>query len=256
MAEYLGRDACKGVHPDEVVASGAAIQAHALTSEVEDVILLDVTPHALGILTYGKVLDEIIPQNTTVPTSEAKIFTTSRDDQTAVKILVMQREGEDNQLLGEFLLTGLRAAKKGEVEIEVTFAIDADGIVSVSAKDLETGREQSIEVTATSGLTEEEIEEMMENAKDYLVERRSSDEFEAAHQQAEKLVTDVEKLFPEVEKIVASSDFGREAIGKARKVLDQTKSAMENKELEALKEHSEALARTLRMFKGVVSRPR
>ncbi len=255
VADYLGREPCKGVHPDEVVASGAAIQAYALTEESEDVILLDVTPHALGILTFGKVLDEIIPQNTTVPTSEAKIFTTSRDDQTAVKILVMQREGLSNQLLGEFLLTGLRAAIKGEVEIEVMFSIDADGIVSVSAKDLETGREQSIEVTATSGLTEEEIDEMMENAKDYLVERRSSDEYEAAEQQAEKLVTDVEKLFPDVEKVVASSDFGREAIGKAKAVLDKTKVAMEEKDLDGLKEHSEALARTLRMFKGVVSRP-
>jgi molecular chaperone DnaK len=255
VADYLGRAPSKGVHPEEVVAAGAAIQALALTDPGEEVILLDVTPHALGILTFGKVLDEIIPQNTTVPTSEAKIFTTSRDDQTAVKILVMQREGASNQLLGEFLLTGLRAAAKGEVEIEVTFAIDADGIVSVSAKDLETGREQSIEVTATSGLTEEEIDEMMENAKEYLVQRRSSDEYEAAEQQAEKLVSDVEKLFPDVEKIVASSDFGREAIGKAKAVLDKTKIAMDDKDLDGLKEHSEALARTLRMFKGVVSRP-
>jgi molecular chaperone DnaK len=255
VAEHFGREPSKGVHPDEVVAIGAAIQGLALVDETEDLILLDVTPHALGVMTYGKNFEELISQNTTVPTSQTKIFTTSRDSQTAVKILVMQRESEDDVLLGEFILTGLRSAPKGQVEIEVAFAIDSDGIVSVSAKDLETGIEQSIQVTASSGLTPEEIEDMVENAQEYLVDRRHSDDFEAAQQQAEKLITDVEKLFPEVEKIVASSDFGREAIGKARSVLDKTRQAMEDKDADALKEHNEALSRTLRMFKGVVSRP-
>ena len=255
VAEFFGRDPCKGVHPDEVVGIGAAIQGMALLDETEDLILLDVTPHAWGVMTFGKQFEELIPQNTTVPTSHTKIFTTSRDNQTAVKILVMQREAEEDQLLGEFILTGLRSAAKGQVEIEVAFSIDSDGIVSVSAKDLETGQEQSIQVTASSGLTPEEIEQMMEDAQDYLVDRKQSDEFEAARQHAEKLVADVEKLFPEVEKIVASSDFGREAIGKARGVLGKTQSAIEDQDLTALKEHSEALSRTLRMFKGVVSRP-
>jgi molecular chaperone DnaK len=206
-------------------------------------------------MTYGKNFEELIAANTTVPTSQTKIFTTSRDNQTAVKILVMQREAEDDVLLGEFILTGLRSAPKGQVEIEVTFAIDSDGIVSVSAKDLETGKEQSIQVTASSGLTQEEIDQMMDRAQEYLVDRRQSDEFEAAAQQAEKLIVDVQKLFPEVEKIVASSDFGREAIGKAKSVLDKTRQAIEDKDLTALKEHNDALSRTLRMFKGVVSRP-
>ncbi len=255
VGEFFGRDPSKGVHPDEVVAIGAAIQGTALLDETEDLILLDVTPHALGVMTYGKNFEELIPQNTTVPTSHTKIFTTSRDNQTAVKILVMQREAEEDQLLGEFILTGLRSAPKGQIEIEVAFSIDSDGIVSVSAKDLETGQEQSIQVTASSGLTPEEIETMMENAQDYLVDRKHSDEYEAAHQQAETLIADVEKLFPEVEEIVASSDFGREAIGKAKAVLDKTKSAIEDKDVNALKEHNEALSRTLRMFKGVVSRP-
>ena len=255
VAEFFGRDPSKGVHPDEVVAIGAAIQGTALVDESEDLILLDVTPHALGVMTYGKNFEELIPQNTTVPTSHTKIFTTSRDNQTAVKILVMQREAEEDQLLGEFILTGLRSAPKGQVEIEVAFSIDSDGIVSVSAKDLETGQEQSIQVTASSGLTPEEIESMMENAQEYLVDRKQSDEYEAAHQAAEKLIADVEKLFPEVEEIVASSDFGREAIGKAKAVLDKTKAAIEDKDVGALKEHNEALSRTLRMFKGVVSRP-
>lgn len=252
---FFGKEPGKGVHPDEVVAIGAAIQGMALVDEAEDLILLDVTPHALGVMTYGKNFEELIPQNTTVPTSHTKIFTTSRDNQTAVKILVMQREAEEDVLLGEFILTGLRSAPKGQVEIEVAFSIDSDGIVSVSAKDLETGQEQSIQVTASSGLTPEEIESMMESAQEYLVDRKQSDEYEAAEQQAQKLIADVEKLFPEVEQIVASSDFGREAIGKAKTVLEKTNQAMEDKDLNALKEHNEALSRTLRMFKGVVSRP-
>jgi molecular chaperone DnaK len=255
VREFFGREPCKGVHPDEVVAIGAAIQGRALVDEEEELILLDVTPHALGVMTVGKNFEELIAQNTTVPTSQTKTFTTSRDHQTAVKILVMQRESAEDQLLGEFILTGLRRAPKAEVEIEVTFAIDSDGIVSVSAKDLETGQEQSIQVTASSGLTADEIEEMMESAQEYMVDRRQSDEYEGARQQAEKLIAEVEKLFPDVEQIVASSDFGREAIGKARGVLDKTKQALQDRDLQALKEHNEALSRTLRMFKGVVTRP-
>ena len=255
VAELFGREPSKNVHPDEVVAIGAAIQGHALVSDEEDLILLDVTPHALGVLAAGKVFEELIAQNTTVPTSQTKSFTTSRDGQTAVKILVMQREAEQMQPLGEFILTGLRSAAKGEVEIAVHFAIDSDGIVSVSAKDLETGIEQSIQVTATSGLTEDEIHQMMENAQEYLVQRKQSDENEAARQQAEKLVAEVEKLFPQVEAVVASSDFGREAIAKARGVLDRTREALARRDATATQETSEALARTLRMFKGVVARP-
>src|SRR5262249_31939312 len=155
---------------------------------------------------------------TTVPTSRTKIFTTSRDNQTAVKILVMQGEhqaADENELLGEFVLTGLRRAPKGQVEIEVTFEINADGIVSVQAKDLETGQQQSIQVTASSGLTKEELKTMLESAKEYVVERRSSEEVESAMQEVETLVADIERLFPQVEQIVASSDFGRDAIAKA-----------------------------------------
>ncbi|MBM4376268.1 MAG: molecular chaperone DnaK [Deltaproteobacteria bacterium] len=254
-AAFFKREPSKGVHPDEVVAVGAAIQGKALTDEHEDLILLDVTPHALGLLTAGNNFDELIAQNTTVPTSATKTFTTSRDQQTAVKILVMQREGTENQLLGEFLLTGLRSAPKGQVEIEVTFAIDSDGIVSVSAKDTETGLEQSIQVTASSGLTQEEIGQMMESAEEYMIERKESDELEGAKQQAEKLVSEVEKLFPQVEAVVSSSDFGREALAKARDVIVKTKDAIERRDAAQLKEQGEALSRTLKMFKGVASRP-
>jgi len=254
---FFEKEPNKGVHPDEVVALGAAIQGAALVDDKQEMVLLDVTPHALGIMTFGSYFEELIPQNTTVPTHRTKIFTTSRDNQTAVKILVMQGESqraEDNELLGEFILTGLRRAPKGQVEIEVTFEINADGIVSVRAKDLETGLEQSIQVTATSGLTKDEIKSMMENAKDDLVDRRTSEEFEAAKQEAEKLIGEIEKLFPQVQQIVASSDFGRDAIEKAKAIVDKARAAIEKRDAAAVKEQIEGLTRTHRMFKGVVAK--
>jgi molecular chaperone DnaK len=239
------------------VALGAAIQGAALVEEKHEMILLDVTPHALGIMTFGSYFEELIPQNTTVPTSRTKVFTTSRDDQTAVKILVMQGESknaEENELLGEFILTGLRRAPKGHVEIEVTFELNTDGIVSVHAKDVETGQAQSIQVTATSGLTEDEIEEMIESAQDYMVERRSDEEFESARQQAETLMAEIERLTPDVERVVGNADFGQEAIAKAQKVVERTRDAIERKQTAAVQEQLEQLARTERMFKGVVAR--
>ena len=254
---FFEKEPNKGVHPDEVVALGAAIQGAALVDDKQEMVLLDVTPHALGIMTFGSYFEELIPQNTTVPTHRTKIFTTSRDNQTAVKILVMQGESqraEENELLGEFILTGLRRAPKGQVEIEVTFEINADGIVSVRAKDLETGLEQSIQVTATSGLTREEIKTMMDNAKDDLVDRRTTEEFEAAKQEAEKLIGEIEKLFPQVQQIVASSDFGRDAIEKARAIVEKARAAIERRDAAAVKEQIEGLTRTHRMFKGVVAK--
>jgi molecular chaperone DnaK len=257
VAAFFEREPCKGVHPDEVVALGASIQGAALVDDKHEMILLDVTPHALGIMTFGSNFEELIPQNTTVPTQRQKIFTTSRDNQTAVKILVMQGESqraEENELLGEFIMSGLRRAPKGQVEIEVTFEINADGIVSVRAKDLETGLEQSIQVTATSGLTQEEIKSMIESAKDHMVERRGSEEFEAARQEAEKLVNEIERLFPQVERVVASSDFGRDAIEKARAIVAKTREAIRKQDLAVVKEQIDGLSRTQRMFKGVVAK--
>ncbi len=261
VAEYFKREPNKGVHPDEVVGLGAGVQGAALTDESQSMILLDVTPHDLGIMTFGSNFEVLIPQNTTVPTSRSKIFTTSRDNQTAVKILVMQGESEkatDNELLGEFILTGLRRAPKGQVEIEVTFEINSDGIVAVSAKDLENGQAQSIQVTASSGLTKEEVSQMMEDAKEFLVDRKggSSEEFDGPRAEAEKLISEIEAMFPQVEEIVASSDFGRDAIGKAKGILDKAKEALQKRDLSSLKAQLDALARTHRMFKGVVSRPR
>ncbi len=259
VAEFFGREPNKGVHPDEVVALGAGIQGAALVEDRHEMILLDVTPHALGIMTFGSHFEELIPQNTTVPTSRTKIFTTSRDNQTAVKILVMQGDSEnadENEFLGEFVMTGLRRAPKGHVEIEVTFEINTDGIVAVKAKDLETGQAQSIEVTASSGLTDDEIKKMVKDAEGYMVERRTDEDFEAARQQAETLMSSIESLFPDVERVVGSADFGKDAIAKARAVVDQTKLAIERKNTALVKDQIELLERTERMFKGVVSRAR
>ncbi|MGE3629398.1 MAG: molecular chaperone DnaK [Sandaracinaceae bacterium] len=257
VADFFEREPCKGVHPDEVVALGAAIQGAALVDESHDMVLLDVTPHTLGIMVVGGYFEELIPQNSTVPISRTKSFTTVRDNQTAVKILVMQgesRRAEENELLGEFILTGLRRAPAGEVEVEVTFEINADGIVSVHAKDLETGKEQSITVTSTSGLTQDELDDMMSDARNYAVTRRADEAFEKAKQDAETLIAEIEKLFPKVEEVVAGSDFGRDAIEKARAVVDRAHQLIMAGDLDALKEQIDALARTQRMFKGVVGK--
>ncbi len=259
VSAFFGREPSKGVHPDEVVALGASIQAAALVDDSAemDMVLLDVTPHTLGIMVVGGYFEELIVQNTTVPTSKTKPFTTVRDNQTAVKILVLQgesRRAEDNELLGEFILTGLRRAPAGDVSIEVTFEINADGIVSVYARDVETGKEQSITVTATSGLTQDEIDAMMTGAQDYAVARRAEEVAEGAKQQAQTLIAEIEKLFPEVESVVADSDFGRDAIEKARAVVERARALIERNDAAGLREQVEALARTQRMFKGVVGK--
>ena len=259
VSNFFERDPCKGVHPDEVVGLGASIQGSALVDDSPemDMVLLDVTPHTLGIMVVGGYFEELIPQNTTVPTSRSKPFTTVRDNQTAVKILVLQgesRRAEDNELLGEFILTGLRRAPVGEVEVEVTFEINADGIVSVHAKDVETGKEQSITVTATSGLTEDEISDMMVDASDYAVIRREDEATEQVRQEAETIIAEIERLFPDVEQIVAGSDFGRDAIDKAKGVVDNARTLLERGDIPGLKDELESLGRTQRMFKGVVGK--
>ncbi len=255
VSQCFGRTPNQGVHPDEVVAMGAAIQGSALVSKDERMLLLDVTPHALGIMTAGSHFETLVEQNTTVPTSSSKVFTTSRDDQTAVKILVLQGESsqaEENELLGEFLLTGLRRAPRGEVEVEVQFSIDTDGIVSVSAKDLETGQAQSIRVTASSGLTGEEIDQMRSGASEYLLERRADEEFEKASQRVETLRAELEGLLPRIEAMVGQSEFGRDAVQNARAVLERAASASETRDGDALKRELPSLERTQRMFRGLI----
>jgi molecular chaperone DnaK len=165
VREYFRREASRGVHPEEAVALGAALHAHSLAGRDKGVLLLDVTPQSLGVAIVGGYTRRLIPKNTTVPTSTTEVFTTSKDGQTVVKIRVLQGESEmagDNELLGEFVLNGLREAARGDVKVEVTFDINSEGIVAVSGKDLDTGAKQSITVTAQGGLTPEELEKILQ----------------------------------------------------------------------------------------------
>ncbi|MCB9521199.1 MAG: molecular chaperone DnaK [Myxococcales bacterium] len=255
--EFFKRTPKKGVHPDEVVAIGAAIQAQALVHEDTEVLLLDVTPHSLGIMVYGGGFEIIIEKNSTVPTSQSHIFTTVRDNQTSVKILVLQGESlraEENELLGEFVLTGLRKAAAGEVEVEVTFDISADGIVSVRARDLETGKAQSITVTATSGLTEDEIKKMITENAEYMVQVRQSEEVDAKRDQIRRAVREIEKVFPEVESALGGSALGQDALAKARDAVTTGKSALGSNSMAQLSSSAEALERTLQVFTGILER--
>jgi molecular chaperone DnaK len=257
VAELFKREPCKGVHPDEVVALGAGIQGAMLVAEKSELMLLDVTPHTLGIMVVGGFFEPLIPKDTTVPTAQSKTFTTVRDNQTAVKIMVFQGESEkaeENELLGEFVLTGLRRAAKGEVEIDVTFEINADGIVAVQAKDLETGQEQSITVTASSGLTKDEVKAMAASSNEYLVERRRGEAQEKNAQEIETLIAEVERHMPQVEEVVKGSDHGSEAMVKAREVVDQARAALRSGKPDSeLQEILDSLRRTLRMFKAVLT---
>ena len=255
---FFEREPCKGVHPDEVVALGAGIQGSALVDDKQEMILLDVTPHALGIMTFGNVLRGAHSRRTRPSPRTGKRSLrraeTIRPPSRSSSCRATRKKQTKTSSSASSSLSGIRRAAKGQVEIEVTFEINADGIVSVRAKDLETGLEQSIQVTATSGLTRDEIKSMVENAQDDLLDRRSSEEVEAAKQEAQKLISEIEKLFPQVQQIVASSDFGREAIDKAKAVVEKAKQAIDRKDLAAIKEQIEGLSRTQRMFKGVVAK--
>lgn len=260
VTDWLGKPPCKGVHPDEVVALGAAIQGAALLGQLdqdEEMVLLDVTPHTLGIMVKGGYIEGLIPLNTAVPTSRAKRFTTVRDGQTTVRILVFQGdepEAKDNELLGEFELTGLRSAAAGEVEVEVTFEINADGIVSVYAKDLDTGKAQSITVTASSGLSAEELKRMTRAAEDYAVAQKLDEEAKQAKQRAEETIASIERLYPEVESLLAGSDFAKEALERASEIIGEARSAIDRGDLVKMKETIDALDRARRMVLGLLGR--
>ena len=261
VAEFFAREPCKGVHPDEVVAMGAAIQGAALidAAAAPDMLLLDVTPHSLGIMVAGGYFHRLIDRNTTVPTSKSHVFTTVRDDQTSVKIVVFQGEAdraEENELLGEFVLSGLRKAPKGEVEVDVTFEISADGIVGVAAQDMETGTEQHITVTATSGLTDAEIERMTAENQEFLVSSRTEAGVEKERQRIEKLVHEAETLLPKVEEVLSGTPFGQDSLDNVRLILDDAGAAVERRDASALEQVSEPLVRTLNMFHGVVDSAR
>jgi hypothetical protein len=239
VQEYFNLPPSKGVHPDEVVAAGAAIQGYLLAEGDTDTLLLDVTPHHLGIMVAGGLLDVIIEKDTTIPTTETKIFTTVRDNQPQVRIMVLQgdsEKAESNELLGEFVLDKLREAPRGEVKIEVAFDISADGIVSVSAKDVETGRAQSIEVTASSGLTEDEIRAMIAENKDTVASAEASESFDSQRVDTERLLRDIETMLPRAKPLIEDTEFGIEALRKAEQSIQQARGALDARDVRLLEE--------------------
>ncbi len=257
VKEFFGLSPSKSVNADEVVALGAAIQGVSLLDERSNVLLLDVTPHNLGIMIVGGYFQATIEKNTTVPTTSSHVFTTVRDNQTSVRIMVFQGESlraEDNELLGEFILSGLREAPRGEVEVEVSFEISADGIVSVSAKDLETGQQQSITVTATSGLTEDEIRRMAREAADHAVDVKQEDALKQLLADVDSLIRDVEGILPVVHGFMSGSQFGRDALSKAKDTLAKAKEASSMRSMQGLLDVKEPLERTLRMLRGVAQK--
>ncbi len=225
VKEIFGKEPNKSVNPDEVVAIGAAIQAGVLTGDVKDVLLLDVTPLSLGIETLGGVMTKLIEKNTTIPTRKSQIFSTAADNQTAVTIHVLQGEREmarDNKTLGRFELVGIPPAPRGVPQIEVTFDIDANGIVHVSAKDLATGKEQSIKITASSGLSKEEVEKMIRDAELHAEEDRKKKELIEARNQLDSLIYTTEKTLNENKEVLdeASRSNLEAAIEKAKKAME------------------------------------
>jgi molecular chaperone DnaK len=257
VKKFFGREPSKGVHPEEVVALGAALQGHMLTQSAGQVLLLDVTPQSLGVAIAGGYTRTIIPKNTTVPTSATEIFNTVKDQQTTVKIMVLQGEHDiayKNELLGEFVMEGLRQAPRGEVEIAVTFEINVEGIVSASAKDKDTGQVQSITVTASGGLTEDELKRIMEKNKDELLEARSADEVVAKKAELQSALRDLQELLPRVVAAAGQTEFGRDAQRKSDAALAAAKSALEQRTLEALTDAMDQVSRTLNFFRGVLQR--
>jgi molecular chaperone DnaK len=251
------KEPSRGVHPEEVVALGAALQADALMQPDSQVLLLDVTPQSLGVAIAGGYDRVLIPKNTTVPTATTETFHTSRDGQTTVKIMVLQGESElahENELLGEFILSGLRLAPRGEVEIEVTFEINSEGIVSVAARDKETGMQQSITVTASGGLTPEELKAILEEQADTMLEARVSSELQLKRAALESAAREVSGLMPQVRQLTGSSEFGREALRRAEEVVSSARAAVTSSDLAAISDWVDQLERTRVLFVGVLER--
>ncbi|OGM01041.1 MAG: molecular chaperone DnaK, partial [Candidatus Wallbacteria bacterium GWC2_49_35] len=247
---FFGKDPCKNINPDECVAIGAAIQGGVLKGEVKDVLLLDVTPLSLGIETLGSVFTKLIPRNTTIPTKRSEVFSTAADNQTAVSIHVLQGEREMakfNKTLGKFDLVGLPPAPRGIPQVEVTFDIDANGIVHVSAKDKATGKEQSIRIQASSGLSEEEIKNMRDDAEKHADEDKKLKEVIEAKNHADALIYQTEKSLREFGDKVdqPTKDNINKAIGELRKEMESEDAEAIKKSTEALMTASHKLAETM-----------
>jgi molecular chaperone DnaK len=250
VRELFGRDPHKGVNPDEVVAVGAAVQAGVLAGDVKDLLLLDVTPLSLGIETLGGVSTKLIERNTTIPTRKAETFSTAADNQTSVEIHVLQGEramAKDNRTLGKFHLVGIPPAPRGVPQIEVTFDIDANGIVNVSAKDLGTNKEQKITISASSGLNKDEIEKMTRDAASHAAEDQQYKEKIEAKNRLDSLIYNTEKILRENRDKISESDAGavETALGNAKRALDSGEVAELNGAFEELTRSSHRLAEVM-----------
>jgi molecular chaperone DnaK len=247
VREFFGKEPHKGVNPDEVVAIGAGIQGGVLKGEVKDVLLLDVTPLTLGIETLGGVFTHLIERNTTVPTKKSQVFSTAADNQTAVTIRVFQGEREmanDNKLLGQFDLVGIPPAPRGMPQVEVTFDIDANGIVHVSAKDLGTQKEQSIKITASSGLSKDEIDKMVKDAQSHTEDDKKRRRLAEGRNQADTMIYTTEKNLAEHGDKIAEEEKTKitEAIAATRKAMEGDDPAAIESAVQALTTASHKLA--------------
>ena len=250
VKELFGKEPHKGVNPDEVVAVGAAIQAGVLSGDVKDLLLLDVTPLSLGIETLGGVLTTLIPRNTTIPTRKSEVFSTAADNQTSVEVHVLQGErplARDNRTLGRFHLVGIPTAPRGVPQIEVTFDIDANGIVNVSAKDLGTQKEQKITITASSGLSKDEVDRMMREAESHAEDDKKRREEIESRNRADQAVYGAERMLKDTgDKLPASDRSAIEsAIADLKKAIESNDAPGMNRAMDALTQAQHKAAESL-----------